>query len=93
MVRYVPGTTLFEFQAPVIKIGCMNEKAHSALHHARSRYPDRDRRFDDLGADGRVESMTIEIFHVQGPEMLSSHMLGILMNLHGTKLGLKSECQ
>ena len=37
-----------------------------------------DRRFDDPGADGRVEWVTVEIFHLQGLGMVFSHMLGPL---------------
>ena len=47
----------------------------------------RERRFDDLGDDGRVEWMTVEIFHLQGPGMLSSHVLSQKLILKYTVIG------
>ena len=35
-----------------------------------------DRHFDDPGADGRVERVTVEIFNLSGPSEMSYHILG-----------------
>ena len=57
----------------------------SAVLGDRARYL--DRHFDDPGDDGRVEWMTVEIFHLQGPGMLSSHFLSQKLILKYTVIG------
>ena len=50
-----------------------------------------DRSFDDLGVVGQVERMTVELFHLIGPMMIPSHVLGhklVLSHHQGCQLGV-----